>query len=247
MFYISLIIVGLFIIPLTIWGVSETNKAEHEHDDYYNSQIGNQWSYQRFSRFYDDSVLNDDLFGRKMSRVKEAILVKKMEDIKEIAEYAEVTVKECILKIKYLKNKRLIGNYYIDREKNIVKMCSEEDAKLIDKYSDEIYCKHSQIDEMAMVLKNMFPDIDYNKLKEKVYDDIKYLYNKELINGIKLDEENKEIIYYSVEKKRLAKWYATLNCPKCGALVDVPRGSSGRCSYCGSIVDDTTDNKTKEK
>ena len=40
-----------------------------------------------------------------------------------------------------------------------------------------------------------------------------------------------------------AQNYATVNCPKCGALVDVSRGGNGRCEYCGSIAEDTSDGK----
>ena len=63
-------------------------------------------------------------------------------------------------------------------------------------------------------------------------------YDKCIINGIKLDDERKEIIYYTIEKKKKEENYVTLNCPKCGSLVDVLKKNSAHCDYCGSIVED---------
>ena len=58
------------------------------------------------------------------------------------------------------------------------------------------------------------------------------------VYGIKLDDERKEIIYYTIEQKKNEEKYTTLNCPKCGCLVDVLKNNSAHCDYCGSIVED---------
>ena len=107
-----------------------------------------------------------------------------------------------------------------------------------------IYFDHFSIVEMAQRVPNY-----HNKpmpiIEEDVFKDIKYLYDKCILNGIKLDEEKKDIIYYTIEKHKKSLQYATLNCPKCGALVDVGFNSNARCDYCGSIVEDTTHGKIK--
>ena len=202
----------------------------------------NEWSYQRFCGFYDQKILKDPNFNDKIEKIKECINSKKTERLDEIAQYSGCTVEETVMKIKYLKNKRVFDNIYIDHVNRVVKRCTEEDEKILEKYYNMLYHDHFSIKEMTQRVPNY-----YNKpmmiIEEDVYKDIKYLYDKCIINGIKIDEYNKEIIYYTVEKHKKSVNYATVNCPKCGALADVSRGGNGRCDYCGSIVEDTTDGK----
>ena len=40
-----------------------------------------------------------------------------------------------------------------------------------------------------------------------------------------------------MEKKKVRD-YITINCPNCGALNDVNRGSKVRCEYCETIIED---------
>jgi len=203
-----------------------------------------EWSYQRFCGFFGSVILKDQNFYDKINKIIDAVNNKKMERIDEIAYYSGCTTEETVMKIKYLKNKRVFDNIYIDHVNRAVKKCTKEDQEILDKYYNMLYNDHFSIKEMAARIPNY-----HNKpiliIEEDVYKEIKYLYDKCIINGIKLDDYNKEIIYYTIEKHKKAVNYATVNCPKCGALVDVSRGGNGRCDYCGSIVEDTTDGNFK--
>lgn len=199
----------------------------------------NEWSFQRFAGFYDERVFPDPKFNEKIESIKTCINVKHIERLDEIAAASGCTIEEVVMKIRYLKNKRVFDNIFIDRYNKLVKKCTEEDQKILEKYYNMLYFDHFSIIEMAQRVPNY-----HNKpmpiIEEDVYKDIKYLYEKCIINGIKLDEDKKEIIYYTIEKHKKAQTYATVNCPKCGALTDVFRGGNGRCDYCGSIVEDTS-------
>ena len=198
----------------------------------------NEWSFQRFCGFYGDRVFKDERFMDKINIITECVRDKKMERLDEISEKAGCTVEEPVMRIRYLKNRRVLDDIYIDRINRLVKKCTEDDAQILEKYYTMLYNDHFSIREMAIRVPNF-----YNKplpiIEEDVFKDIKYLYEKCIINGIKLDESRKEIIYYTIEKKKKAEIYATVNCPKCGALVDVVKKSNSRCEYCGSIVEDT--------
>ena len=236
--YYYFIIGVIAVLVLIEIGTMITKRSKRKSvDAKYKSGNISEWSYQRFCRFYGDTVFLDDLFNNKMNIIKDAIIEDNVESIEELAKLAACPKSEVVLKVKYLKNKRILGNYYIDKEHGLIKKCSEEDSKLLDKYSDMIYLKHYQISEMAAQEQN-YNNKPFQIIEEDIYKDIKYLYDKSLINGIKIDEANKKIVYYTVEKKKLAEKYATLNCPNCGALVDVPRGETARCEYCSTIVED---------
>ncbi len=195
------------------------------------------WSYQRFCDFYGQRVFPDPKFMDKINTIIKCIKEDRMERLDEIAEHASCGVEEVIMKIRYLKNKRALDDLYIDRVNRLVRKCSEDDNKILNSYKDMIYKEHLSIDDMAAKVPNY-----YNKplpiIEEDVYKDIKYLYDKCILNGIKLDESIKEIVYYTIEKKRKAENYSTVNCPKCGSLVDVLHGSSSICEYCGTTVRD---------
>ncbi len=195
-----------------------------------------EWSYQRYARFYDEIKASDSNFDKKISKIYDLIVNEKCEDLHFIAEDSGCTYDECIMKIKYLKNKRKIGDLYIDHINGIIKKCSEEDQKILQKYSSFIYNNHYQIHEMALKM----PEATINNLKqleEKVFKDIEYLDSKGLINGIILNKIDKKIIYYTIEKHKNEKDIITINCPNCGAINDVNRGSKTRCAYCNTIVE----------
>ncbi len=73
----------------------------------------NEDSYQKYAKFYGDIVPTDDDFDTKVNNILKCIKNGET-DIKVMAKESHCTYPECVLKIKYLKNKRLIGDYYID-------------------------------------------------------------------------------------------------------------------------------------
>lgn len=197
-----------------------------------------EWSYQRFARFYGDIKPSDDKFNDKIYKIYNLIINDKMDDIEQIAKESGCSYEECVLKIKYLKNKRKIGNYYIDNVNKLIKECDFKDEELLDKYSNYLYKKHCQIRDIALKMPiTSFENIE--QMEELIYGDIMYLYNKGLLNGIAINEVDRKIIYYSVEKHKNETDYVTINCPNCGAINDVNRYSKVRCCYCKSIIEDT--------
>lgn len=195
----------------------------------------NEESFQRYAKFYGNSVPNDKQFDEKLNNIYVSIIRDKQTDIKEIANNCHCTLEECVLKIRYLKNKRIIGDYYIDTQNLILLPCSSEDQKLLDKYKPYIYNSHLQISEIANYVSNKeYKNID--ELKQGIFDDLTYLDKKGLINGIKIDEVDKKIIYYTIEKRKTHESYESLHCPNCGAINDVDTNGKVRCSYCKTII-----------
>ena len=94
----------------------------------------NQDSFQKYAKFFGETIPSDGKFDEKLNKIYDLILNKKVYDINIIAEKSCCNITECILKIKYLKNKKLIGDYYIDTVNNILVPCSVEDQRLIEKY-----------------------------------------------------------------------------------------------------------------
>lgn len=200
----------------------------------------NEWSYKRFARFYDRVEFNDLEFEAKLSTIERMINVENCTDIRFIAQQSNCTYEECIIKIRYLKNKRVIGDCYIDTVNGIICKCTPEEEELIRKYQTLIYKYHYQIDDITLKLPNTSID-NYNTMREAVIRDIKYLTDRGLLNGVMFNDVDKIIIYYSIEKRK--KWpdYITISCPNCGALSDVNRGSKVRCEYCDTIIEDKSD------
>lgn len=198
-----------------------------------------EWSYQRFAKFYDERIFPDPEFNNKMSAIIQCVNIDRMERLDEIAEKTHCNVPELILKIRYLKNKRVIDNIYIDKVNRVIRPCTVDDNEILNKYYDMIYKDHLSISEMSSRVPNY-----YNKplpiIQEDVYKDIRYLYDRDVINGVKLDDSRKEIIYYTVEKKKIKETYASINCPKCGSIVFVPKKGSRICDYCGADVQDNS-------
>lgn len=202
-----------------------------------------EWSYQRFCQFYGFVILRDPDFDKKINIILDQVNNYKVEDIDKICEKSGCNFNECILKLRYLKNKRWIdSNYYINSSTRTIKMCSDSELELINKYYDMIYLKHFQINEMLKELQKTNQNITY----EDILKELKELSDNSLLNGIKIDENDNEVLYYSLEKKKKASFCVTLNCPNCGALVDIPKNNSEKCDYCGTLVEDTYTGKDKE-
>lgn len=194
----------------------------------------NEFSYQRYAKFYDNIALADPYFLGKISKITDLINAG-YRDIKEIAELTGCQFDECIIKIRYLQNKKQFKNLHIDKKNYKLIDCSLEELELIKKYTPYIYYNHLNIDDITKRIR-VSTQQDFEELREQIYNDIVYLYENNLINGIKINEVDKEIIYYSVEKKK-TRDYVTINCPNCGALNDVNRGCKVRCEYCDTIIE----------
>ena len=194
-------------------------------------------SYQKYSKFMGNVVPCDEEYDQKLNNIFFYINNKGLTDIVEIASLSNCNINECILKINYLKNKRLIDEeLYVDTVNNKLLRCSVEEQKLLKKYKPFIYGSHVQVSEMITVLPNL-TGVKYTDFDDVVYNEIKELYDKGLLPGIKLNDVDKKIIYYTLEKrKETREGLVTLHCPNCGALNDVEIGNKVKCSYCSTII-----------
>ena len=198
----------------------------------------NEWSYKRYANFYGKMELADKDFYTKIDKIYNYIVNEKKNNIKEIAELSGCTYEECVLKIRYLKNKRKIGDYYIDHINGIVKECPKEQQELLDKYKQFIYVEHLQIEDIARRDPNTTLETLSQKM-EQVRIEVKYLIDLDLLNGVKYSEVDDKLIYYSVEKHAKEKDLISVECPNCGALNDVDRNGKVKCVYCGTIIEGT--------
>ena len=80
---------------------------------------------------------------------------------------------------------------------SIFKTCLKSPSSaLLDTYHDAIYLKHLQIDEMAARDTTATTET-LGQVKEKTKNDIKHLIELDLLNGVKYNEENNTLIYFS--------------------------------------------------
>ena len=195
----------------------------------------NEDSFQRFAKFYGETYPHEEKFDAKLNKIYLLIKKKGERDIKKIAEESFCTIPECVIKIKYLRNKRLIEGLYIDTNNLKLIHCSLEDQALIDKYKPYIYGTHTQVNDFFSLVP-WEPGLSEEEQKKKILEEIKYLDKKGLINGVKVDDVDGRIIYYSLEKRKTVYNRETVHCPNCGALNDVEITGKTRCSYCKSII-----------
>ena len=196
----------------------------------------NQWSYQRYAKFFGMDTFTENDFDKKIKKIEKLINLDNEKDLKVIAKKSNCYYEETILKIRYLMNKRRIKKMYIDTKNKCLVPCDAEDMKLINKYAPYIYRNHLQIPEIAVRM----PGSSAAKLpeiKEKIFEDLVYLDDKKLLNGIILDRVDRSLTYYSVEKHAKTKYFVSMNCRNCGGLNDVPRGGKARCEYCDTIIE----------
>lgn len=116
-------------------------------------------------------------------------------DIEKITKASGCYYDDCLLKIDYLKNKRIIGDLYIDTKNGIINDWSEEDEELLKKYQGFIYGNHSQIKEIATKMPGAeIKNID--AVEEKVFQDLCYLDDKHLLNVISINRVNRKIHHW---------------------------------------------------
>ena len=229
--WISISIVGvIWVIVLIIKSIYDELKDVKLDMEHINEE-----SYLRYAKFYGNTIPTDLEFNTKVNKIYELITKDKESDIKKIAKSSNCTLEECVLKIRYLKNKKLLEYYYIDTNNFMLLKCSSEDQKLIEKYKPYIYGSHLQINEIANMVSNKgYKDI--HELRDEVYNDLVYLDKKGLLNGIKIDDIDRKIIYYTIEKRKFSDSYESVHCPNCGAINDVEVSSKVRCGYCKTII-----------
>ncbi len=232
MYKLYLIIIIIAIIVFIIKTEIEKHKAATNK----NKSL-NDLSYQQYSKFFGEVAKSDENFEEKINKIYELIVNKKYDDIDNIANLAGCTYHECEMKIKYLKNKRMIGDYYIDSFTHKIKLCDTHDKKLLAKYSRFIYKKHMNIDEIVVQLTDTTMQNKERK-REQVIEELKYLIDKSLINGVAINEIDGKLIYYSLVKKDKKEHnIVPIDCPHCGSYNEVSRGSKVRCEYCNAIIE----------
>lgn len=221
---IGIILIGLAIIMIIMSMISKNRNKEDNISE---------WSYKRYADFYGQMELADPKFLDKIATIKELIDAGET-DISFIANEAGCTLEECIMKINYLKNKRVLDNCYINRDSHTLVKCSEDDMILVDKYRSYIYGAHLPLEEIIAVAET--DTNDYEKKKAQVIRELKYLIDNNIVNGVIYNEVDNKLIYYTVEKHSKEKNVVSISCPQCGALNDVNYNSKVRCKYCENII-----------
>ena len=193
--------------------------------------------YMKYSDFYDTKSQKETeaSFREKTEKIYHLIIKEKCDDLELIAKESGCSYDECIIKINYLKHNNIISqDYYVDHINGYVKKCSKEDLKLMRKYSPYLYKHKLQIRDIAVKLPSATRDTIETHI-EMVRKDIKYLLEKDLIEGVIYNEVDDLLIYYDDSRK--GKDLININCPNCGALVELQRGGKVRCTYCNAIVE----------
>ena len=228
MFILMLIILVVFLA----FNINKMNEAKKINIS--------EWSYKRFARFYDEVICSDSKFNDKINKILKLVNEDNVTSIKVIAKKSGCTIKECILKLKYCIYKKLLVNKYIDIKSKEIKDIMDEDLELVEKYKIYLYDNHYSLGEIA--LKSPIANLDnIEEIEESVYTDIKYLLDKNLIYGVKL--EDRVLIYYSIEKRKFEDSIHSIECSNCGVLVDVNINSKAKCKNCGRMVKDNYDKK----
>ncbi len=197
-----------------------------------------QTSYRDYTHFFGAEELEDKQFIKKMKIIYTQIIKDNEENIRQIADLSGCTYPECILKIKYLKQiKKIPQDYFIDEVNGLVNKCSKEDQDLLKKYRPYIYRSKLQIPDIVARIPHI-PGKTYQEMKQQVLNDLEYLDDKDLINGIILNKVDETITYYNYQSSDKKKDKITVACENCGAPNQVNRGGKVWCSYCGTIVED---------
>ena len=201
----------------------------------------NQDSYNYYTEFLNEQHVtgSDEGFKEKLLKIEHAIK-DGVYDIRKIAELSGCTYEECVLKIKYLESKQYLNNIHIDHNAKKVIKCTPKELALLKKYLPFLRTHHFTLDEITKK-KRVGYNQDFEKLRDQIYNDLKYLVDNNLISWIKLNEVDKEIIYFTDDKKHLL---TTIHCPNCGAGNEVVKGHKVRCKYCKMILEEK--NKTND-
>lgn len=160
---------------------------------------------------------SDPNFQIKNNKIVKLITEDKVRDVKEIAEKTGCTLEECFLKIKYLEDKKRIPNIHLNTRAYTLVECLPGDEILLQKYTPYLNNRR----------------VEVHKQNEFRYEEILYLYKKNLIPEIEIDEETKTIIFLDLHR---TDDLITVVCSSCGATNDVNRGSKTKCKYCQSII-----------
>ena len=228
----------LYIIIFMIIIISSVIKIANEQIKPVNKS--QERKYIDYAKFYGTESLKDEDFIKKMKIIYSQIIKSNEEDIKQIAELAGCTYTECILKIRYLKQiKKIPEDYFVDEANGLVNRCSKEEQELLKKYRPYIYRSKLQIPEIAARIPHI-PGKKFQEIQKQVLDDLAYLDEKDLIDGIILNKVDGTITYYNTKGKNKNSDKITVNCQNCGAPNHLNRGGKTWCSYCGSIVEDAS-------
>lgn len=208
-----------------------------------NRSFGSDWSaieensYLDYSDFCGQSIIQNEtkeIFQKKIDKIYDLVVKQKCDDIKFIAKESGCSYNECIIKIDYLKHNDMISDeYFVDHICGYIKKCSSSDLKILKKYKPYLCKQKLQIPEIVVRL----PHVQSENIPEEteiVKKEIKYLIEKDLVQGVILNEIDDTLIYYDANKN--GKNLISKKCPNCGAMVELQKGGKARCEYCNSII-----------
>lgn len=190
------ILIFLFIICILIY-VNEL-KIKNKNNKKLDLNGIPEQAFKNYAQFWGYNIDNDINYQKKMEVIYHLIINKNQQNIKKIATKSKCSYDECIIKIKYLKHKKLINNYCIDNSTAKLIDSSFEDKKILEKYNKYLEQKNLQINQLAAVVPNSFAT-NTQEATEQVFNDLVYLEQKNLLDDIRIDKLNRYIYYYSEE------------------------------------------------
>ena len=232
-------IIGLLlvlVVVLVLFGIDNKMNILKKR---FSTKHVNELSFQKYAKFYGYTLPKGEKFNKKVDKLLLLVNKQKEKSIPRLAETIKADEEYTITLLRYLKNKRLIDDKVIDLKNKEITNCTKEDSELLEKYSPFIYNSHLQINEMIPLLKNKEKK-EETDLLEEIIKDIDYLDNKMLLNGIRFNQIDNKIIYYSVEKKKIEKvGIEIVVCPNCGSITYKKiEDESINCDYCHCKVED---------
>ena len=107
---------GLFALAVVIMLLvfKHNTKKEVKVEQSLDTSNVNEESFQKYAKFFGEIYPHEDKFDEKLNKIYELIKNQHMDDLNKIAELSFCSMPECVLKIKYLENKGLIDNIFID-------------------------------------------------------------------------------------------------------------------------------------
>lgn len=226
----------IFIIVVFILNATLDNKKNNREDET-NWDLIEPTNFFSYSNFYGEKLEekeSPEIFKKKIDKIYDLVVKQKCDDIKFIAKASGCSYHECVFKIDYLKHKKMISDeYFLDLITGFIKKCSTEDKALLDKYRPFLKYQKLQIPEITVRLPHVTSET-LNEEMEKVKKDVKYLIEKDLIQGVIYNEVDDNLIYYDANKTK--NNLITKKCPNCGAKVELNTGGKARCEYCDSII-----------
>ena len=202
-----------FIVPITIFLVAIWVAVWKEKSRL--KSLGrkiNEDSYQRYAKFYGNTIPKDANFINQIKIIYYSIVKDGETDVKKIAEKANCTYTDCILKIRYLKNKRKLADYYYIDEVNGItyEEVMNGHSKIRNKGIANIFSQMGLVEAWGSGIKRIFNAAKEYELPEPKFQEFDNMFRVELFRNYSTMIKENEGIGEASEKHRRSSGILTL-------------------------------------